>query len=87
MPETLIFDGELEIRARGGGRTLSGNFPYNKMATVRDRGRVRKERFRSRAFGWQIREFQKVQADLIEAIAEAFEDAEKISALKAQLVD
>ena len=57
------------------------------MATVRDRGRVRKERFRSRGFGWQIREFQKVQADLIEAIAEAFEDAEKISALKAQLVD
>ena len=53
----LIFEGELEIRARGGGRSLSGSFPYNKIATVRDRGRVRKERFKSRAFSWQIREF------------------------------
>ena len=41
-----FFDAELEIRARGGGgRTLSGSFPYGKMATVKDRGRVRKERF------------------------------------------
>ncbi len=81
----LIFEGELEIRARGGGRSLSGSFPYNKIATVRDRGRVRKERFKSRAFSWQIREFAKLQGELNEAIAEAFEDAQRISALREQV--
>ena len=35
--------GCLEIRQRGGGRSLSGSFPYRRTATVRDRGRVRKE--------------------------------------------
>ena len=81
----LIFEGELEIRARGGGRSLSGSFPYGRLATVRDRGRVRKERFKSRAFGWQIREFEKLQGELNEAIAEAFEDAQRISALREQV--
>ena len=76
----LIFDGELEIRARGDGRSLVGRFPYNKTATVRDRGRVRKERFGKRAFGWQIREFEKLQGELGKAIAEGVEEA--ISELK-----
>ena len=71
----LFFEGDLEIRARGGGRSLRGSFPYNRKATIRDRGRVRKERFRSGAFGWQLREFQKVQADLAKAIQEGVDEA------------
>ena len=41
---------ELEVRARGRKRTLRGSFPYNREAVVSDRGRVRKERFKSWAF-------------------------------------
>ena len=40
-----IFDGELEIRRSGRSRTVRGRFNYGSMATIRDRGRVRKERF------------------------------------------
>ena len=39
-----FFDGELEIRRRGGGSVLSGAFRYGRTATISDRGRVRKER-------------------------------------------
>lgn len=85
MTDFLVFDGELEIRARGSGRTLSGRFPYNRVATVRDRGRVRKERFRSRAFGWQIRRFEQLQEELNAAVAEAFEEAEAITAMRQEL--
>ena len=70
----LIFHADFEIRAKGDGRSLVGRFPYNKMATVRDRGRVRKERFGKRAFGWQIREFEKLQAELGKALAEGVEE-------------
>ncbi|MCY4394986.1 MAG: HK97 family phage prohead protease [Rhodospirillaceae bacterium] len=68
-----IFGGELEIRARGRRRSLRGRFPYSqgagdRMATVADRGRTRKERIASDAFGWQVREFQKAQADLNAAL-------------------
>ena len=45
---------DLEIRRRGGGREIRGRFPYNRTATLRDRGRVRKERFRSRAFRFAV---------------------------------
>ena len=45
---------DLEIRQRDGGRTLSGRFPYRSRATVRDRGRVRKESFASRAFAFAV---------------------------------
>lgn len=79
----LFFNGDLEIRARGSGRTLSGRFPYNRTATVRDRGRVRKERFRRGAFGWQLREFERLQGEMAEAIKEAVE--ETISELKQEL--
>ena len=37
-----------------GGRVLRGSFPYNSLATVRDRGRVRKERFRPGAFRFSV---------------------------------
>ena len=45
---------DLEIRQRGGGRTLSGRFPYRSTAVVRDRGRVRKERFDPGAFAFAV---------------------------------
>ena len=45
---------DLELRQRGGGRSLSGRFPYRSRATVRDRGRVRKEEFLQRAFAFAV---------------------------------
>ena len=59
-----ILDGELEIRARGDRRVLSGRFPYNRTATVRSSGPNRKERFAPGSLRWQVEEFQKVQAEL-----------------------
>ena len=47
-----VYPIELEFRQRG--RTLSGVFPYGSVATVRDRGRVRKERFGPRAFRFSV---------------------------------
>lgn len=47
--------GEIEVRRRSGRRPrLRGSFPYGKLATVRNRGRVRKERIASRAFSYAI---------------------------------
>ena len=46
--------GELEIRQFGGARQIVGRFPYNTNATMSDRGRVRKESIRSRAFAFAI---------------------------------
>ena len=54
MDEYGAWPGELEIRQRGGARILSGVFPYNRRGTTSDRGRVRKESFSSRAFGFAI---------------------------------
>ena len=45
------------------------------MATISDRGRVRKETIRGRAFGWQLREFAKVQAELNATLAELLDEA------------
>lgn len=47
-----LYPGQLEYRQRG--RELIGRFPYGKLATVRDRGRVRKERFSRRAFKFAV---------------------------------
>ena len=71
-----IFAGELEIRARGDRRTLAGVFPYSPgpgrlMATVASRGRTRKERIAGDAFGWQLREFARLQDNLAGAIEES----------------
>ena len=49
-----VFEGDLEIRRVGGGRRLRGRFPYRTRATVRDRGRVRKESFAPRAFAYSL---------------------------------
>ena len=42
----------LEVRQEG--RTIRGRFRYNVRATMSDRGRVRKEEFRPRAFGYAV---------------------------------
>lgn len=83
------FDGQLEIRARGGSRVLSGRFPYSPgpgrlMATVADRGRTRKERIAPDAFGWQIRAFAEVQKQLGEVIEEAINEA-RVEVLRQEL--
>ena len=55
MAEFPIFEAsKLEIRRSGGMRILTGRFNYGSTATVRDRGRVRKERFVPRAFRFAI---------------------------------
>lgn len=77
-----IFDGSLEIRRSGGARILAGRFPYGKTATVSNRGRRRKERINSRAFRYQVEEFDRVQNELTalaqdagnEAIREALQE-------------
>lgn len=47
--------GTVELRRRSGRRPqLRGSFPYGKLATISNRGRVRKERIASRAFGFAI---------------------------------
>ena len=84
-----IFDAELEIRAKGGRRSIRGKFRYSPgpgrgMATIRDRGRVRKERIEGDAFGWQLREFAKVQKQLGEAVENAVDQA-RIEALQQEL--
>ena len=84
-----IFEAELEIRARGKGRSLRGKFPYSPgpgrmMATVADRGRTRKERIGADAFGWQMREFAKVQQELGKVIDEAVDQA-RVELLRQEL--
>ena len=55
MSDFPIFEAaKLEIRRSGGMRILSGRFNYGSMATIRDRGRVRKERFEPHAFHFAI---------------------------------
>ena len=65
MAEFPIFEAsKLEIRRSGGMSTLSGRFNYGSVATIRDRGRVRKERFESRAFRYAIEDEQR-QIDIL----------------------
>ena len=55
MPEFPVFEAsKLEIRRSGDKRILTGQFNYGSTATIRDRGRVRKERFEPRAFRFAI---------------------------------
>ena len=76
--DPIVFDGALEIRARDrGGRVLSGRFPLNKTATVRSGGRVRKERFAPDSMGWQVREFQKLQAELADVANQKIAQVQK----------
>ena len=77
MEHDLILDGELEIRARGDTRVLSGRFPYNKQATVRSSGKVRKEKINSRAFGWQLQRFQELQEEMATMIGDTVDEVRK----------
>ena len=67
-----VYPVELETRQRDGRRILSGVFPYNSPAVVADRGRRRKELFRSDAngspFSWQLREFALLQTELSDLV-------------------
>lgn len=57
MEHGIVVDGvELEIRQEGRRPTLRGTFPYGVLATISDRGRVRKERFAKGAFRFAISE-------------------------------
>lgn len=66
---------ELEIRQDEGERVLSGAFPYNALATVRDRGRIRKERFEPGAFDFPINRFITIQNLLQDTLQNAFDEA------------
>ncbi|MCY4385402.1 MAG: HK97 family phage prohead protease [Nitrospinae bacterium] len=70
MTDFPVYLGGLEIRQRGGARVLSGRFPYGKLATTSNTGRRRKERIRSGAFRYQVKEFDRVQEELQGLMAE-----------------
>ena len=87
MEHRAVYEGELELRQSG--RRLAGRFPYSqrsgdRMATVMDRGRVRKERIAGDAFGWQIREFEKLQGELAATIESAVDEA-RVQVLRQEL--
>ena len=48
--------GGLEVRQSRDGTTIEGNFPYESAATISDRYRVRKEKFRRESFKYSIEE-------------------------------
>lgn len=81
--EYPILDGQLEVRQRGGSSILAGSFPYNRVATIRSGGRVRKERFKSGSMSWQVREFEKLQAEAAQVIQSTIEEAQKATRLEA----
>ena len=55
MDGFAAWPGNLEIRQEGGGvRLLVGTFPYGTLATLDDRGEVRKETFLPLALGYAI---------------------------------
>ena len=65
MGEYAAFEGDLEIRQVGGARSIVGTFNYGSLGTTADRGRVRKERFGSRAFGFAIDQEPTRKIDLL----------------------
>ena len=78
METRAVYAGELELRQKG--RRLAGRFPYSqksgdRQATIMNKGRIRKERIGPDAFGWQIREFSKLQDELATTISSAVDEA------------
>ena len=63
--EYAAYEGPLEIRQFGSARSIAGTFNYNSTGTVSDRGRVRKERFSSRAFRFAIDQEPDRKIDLL----------------------
>ena len=80
----------LEIRRRGGGgRSLSGRFDYSqgrgrRMATLRNRGKKRKERIQKKAFNFSLREFKRLKDDLDKMLKQGAAQAE-IEAVQEEL--
>ena len=56
MDQGIFQPGNIELRQEGSRRTLRGKFPYGKRATVRDRGKVRKEEFATYSLGFAIQD-------------------------------
>lgn len=81
-----VWSGQLEVRQDGDRPVITGSFPLETTATVSNKGRVRKERFRSGSMSWQVREFQKLQQEFSRMIGEAWDDVQKELRL-AQLED
>lgn len=54
MEPHACFDAPLEIRREGGRPVIAGRFLYNALATMADRGRVRKETFKPGAFSFAL---------------------------------
>lgn len=50
----LAFPAELELRQEGGRPRIRGRFPYGALATIADRGAVRKETFGEHAFTYSV---------------------------------
>ena len=68
----------VELELREDGRRLTGRFPYSqgpgdRMATVANRGRTRKERISGDAFGYQIRRFKEVQQQYSQVAQDALD--------------
>ncbi len=87
MDVRAFWPAELEIRQDG--RRLSGKFPYSqrpgdRMATVADRGRRRQERIGADAFGYQLREFGKLQQRLA-AMVDAGEAEARVQLVRQEL--
>ena len=55
----------LEIRQVGGATMIFGRFAYSSVATVSDRGRVRKESFSPRAFDFAINQEPERRIDIL----------------------
>lgn len=51
-----VYPAALEIRREGRRTHIGGSFPYKGLATIADRGRVRKERIRPGAFNFAIKD-------------------------------
>ena len=71
----------VELELRDDGRRLTGRFPYSqgpgdRMATVANRGRTRKERISGDAFGWQIRKFAELQKQYSQVAQDAIDTAQ-----------
>ena len=73
---------QLEIRRRGGGgRSIGGRFGYSqgpgrRYATLRSRGRRRKERIKPKAFSFSLKEFSRLKSDLDGMLKQGMKGAE-----------
>ena len=85
LEQRAIYDGVLEIRAKGtsGSRTIYGTFPYNKLATLRNRGKVRKEMLMSHAFRWSVDQIERIKKEINNLLQSTITHVEKERILEA----